>query len=309
MTTTDVTARRNNSRQRPKGYADWRPQAKAKATISHVEVVLDEYRDHLPLTVRQIFYRLVGAHGYPKTDAAYIALAEMLVRARRARMIGFDAIRDDGVVSIPRHLYGSVEDFHDETARRIHGYRRDRLEGQAVRLELWAEAAGMIHQLDQVAARYSVPVYSAGGFGSLTANYEIARRALNRNVPTVLLHVGDLDPSGVSIFEAATEDASRFVEADRLIQNLEIRPVRVALTADQVRDHDLPTAPPKKSDTRSGRWEGETCQLEALAPDVLAEIVTDAIEKHLDMNKFGAVLDLEEYDRQQLLSLPSGEVI
>lgn len=305
---TDVTARRDNSRRRPKGYAPWRPQAKAQATIEAVKSVLVEYQDHLPLTVRQIFYRLVGAHGYPKTDQAYNALADMLVRARRARMIDFDAIRDDGVVTVPRHQYGSVEDFHDETADRIRGYRRDRLEGQPVRLELWAEAAGMIHQLDRVASRYSAPVYSAGGFGSLTANYEIARRALDRTVPTVLLHVGDFDPSGVSIFEAATEDAALFVEQDRVIENLEIRPVRVALTADQVDEFDLPTAPPKKSDGRSAGWKGETCQLEALAPDQLAEIITAAIEDHLDLGIYRQVLAQEDLDRAELLALPSGEV-
>ena len=27
--------------------------------------------DHLPLTIREILYRLVGAHGYEKTEQAY----------------------------------------------------------------------------------------------------------------------------------------------------------------------------------------------------------------------------------------------
>ena len=51
----------------------------------------------LPLTVRQIFYRLVGAHGYDKTEQAYARLGEHLNRARRAGLIEFDAIRDDGI--------------------------------------------------------------------------------------------------------------------------------------------------------------------------------------------------------------------
>ena len=32
--------------------------------------------DHLSLTIRQIFYRLVGAHGYEKTEQAYDRLIE-----------------------------------------------------------------------------------------------------------------------------------------------------------------------------------------------------------------------------------------
>jgi hypothetical protein len=41
----------------------------------------------------------------------------------------------------------------------------------------------------------------------------IAARALGRDAPTILLHVGDLDPSGESIFEAMAADAAAFVEA------------------------------------------------------------------------------------------------
>lgn len=294
------------SRSRPKGYAPWRPQAAALILIGQVEEILAEYRDHLPLTVRQIFYRLVGAYGYPKTESAYTALAEKLVRARRAKLIPFEAIRDDGVVTHRRETFAGIEDFHDVTAGRIKAYRRDRQEGQPFRLELWAEASGMLGQLDQVAAEYGVKVFSASGFGSLTANYEIARRALAQTVPTVLLHVGDFDPSGVSIFEAASEDAARFVEADRVLANLEIRPVRVALTAEQVEIYSLPTAPPKRSDSRAARWKGETCQLEALAPDQLAAIVRGAIEAHLDLDRFGRVLAKEEADRAELLALPPG---
>jgi len=63
-----------------------------------VAEIIDDYREHLPLTVRQIFYRLVASYGYEKDEKAYKRLGEHLVRARRAHMVPFDAIRDDGVV-------------------------------------------------------------------------------------------------------------------------------------------------------------------------------------------------------------------
>ena len=34
----------------------WRPQAKTRALLEQVDEVLELYADHLPLTVRQIFY-------------------------------------------------------------------------------------------------------------------------------------------------------------------------------------------------------------------------------------------------------------
>jgi len=303
----NVTTRRENGRKRPRGYADWRPQAKSRELLADVEGVLVEYEDHLPLSVRQIFYRLVATRGYEKTENAYDRLAELMVRARRARRIDFDAIRDDGVVTVRRNYYADPDDFWDAVGGWIRGYRRDRQEGQRVRVELWCEAAGMLDQLARVAEDYSVPVFSSGGFVSLTGTRGIAERALDRLVPTVLLHVGDFDPSGESIFEAMAADAAAFVEADRLIGTLRIEPVRVALTSDQIAAYELPTAPPKASDGRSASWQGGTCQLEALAPDVLAEIVREAIREQLDLTRWHEQVMSEGEDRVDLLrALPSG---
>jgi hypothetical protein len=95
--TAGITTGRENGRRRPRGYIDWRPQAKTRALLDQVGEILVEYEDHLPLTVRQVFYRLVGAYGYEKTETAYKRLGDHLVNARRARVIPFESLRDDGV--------------------------------------------------------------------------------------------------------------------------------------------------------------------------------------------------------------------
>src|SRR6476659_7723521 len=81
---------------RVRGLAPWQPQRKTRILLGSVQTVLDEYLEYLPLTVRQVFYRLVGAHGYDKTEKAYANLCEHLNRARRASLIPFETIRDDG---------------------------------------------------------------------------------------------------------------------------------------------------------------------------------------------------------------------
>jgi hypothetical protein len=299
-----AASRKNGSR--PKGYAAWRPQAKSRVLLEQIEAVLVEYEEYLPLTVRQIFYRLVGAFGYDKTEPAYERLGNLLVRARRARVIDFDAIRDDGVTTYATRWYDGLESFHDETARRARQYRVDRQAGQRRRIELWCEAAGMLPQLSRVANEFSVPVFSSGGFSSLTAVRLIADRALELDRPTLLLHVGDFDPSGESIFEALVQDAAAFVEGDRVIEPQRIDAHRVALTAEQVEEYALPTSPAKNSDSRSKSWIGGTCQLEALAPDVLAMLVRDAIEAEIDESMLGTLLDIEQQERAELLGLPPG---
>jgi hypothetical protein len=71
-----ITAGRENGRSRPRGYADWRPQAKTRGLLAAVEAVLAEYEDYLPLSVRQVFYRLVAMYSYEKTERAYNRLGE-----------------------------------------------------------------------------------------------------------------------------------------------------------------------------------------------------------------------------------------
>src|SRR5574341_2347961 len=83
-------------RGRVRGLAAWQPRAKSLVLLEQVKAVLREYIEHLPLTIRQIFYRLVGAYAYEKTEKAYDSLAEMLNRARRAGRVPWSAIRDDG---------------------------------------------------------------------------------------------------------------------------------------------------------------------------------------------------------------------
>lgn len=307
MSAGNVTAGRDNGRRRPRGYAAWAPRDPTQRVLAQVEEVLDEYRDQLPLTVRQIFYRLVGAYGFEKTEAAYERLGGYLNRARRAGIIPFEQIRDDGAVSYSSAWHASVEDFWDETARRARRYRRDRQAGQRQYLELWTEAAGMAPQLARVAGKYSVPVFSAGGFVSLSTVRLAADRALRRNVPTVLLHVGDHDPSGTSIYDALVADASAFVEADRTIHVQRLEAHRVALTREQVEHYDLATSRAKSTDSRSARWNGgETCQLEALPPDVLAGIVRSAVEERLDLDRYAQEQRAEELDRHDLLrALPA----
>jgi hypothetical protein len=86
---------------RAKGFADWNPQRRTLPVLADIDGVLEEYREYLPLTVRQVFYRLVG-RGYPKTENFYATVQEVCNRARRSGRIRFNAIRDDGVSRLRR---------------------------------------------------------------------------------------------------------------------------------------------------------------------------------------------------------------
>lgn len=301
-------------RKKPvRGYiADYNPQQKTRDLLAQAQAVLEEYRAHWPLTLRQIYYRLVGAHAYDKTDAGYDRLGHHLANARRARWPGipFAAIRDDGITTRHNLDWDDKDDFLEHLRYLTKNYRRDRLAGQRHHIEVWCEAAGMLPQLHKVASKYSVQVYSSGGFDSLTAKKDLANRICKIGKPTIILHLGDFDPSGAAIFDSFAADVASFVESDRPHGLVEVQFERVALTAAQVQAYGLPTAPAKASDTRSRGWKGETCQLEALPPDIIAGMVRDAIERHFDFDQMADDRAAEEEEREEiqrlLLPAPGG---
>lgn len=286
---------------RPRGYAHWNPKPDSLLIVSQVQEVLDEYREYLPLTARQIFYRLVGAFNYAKTERAYKTLCEKLVRARRAGMIPFSAIRDDGTTELgwAGNGYSSPAAFWEGVRDSASRYFTRRHEGQPLRLEVWCEAAGMAPLLERAAGTYDVKVYSTGGFSSVSVTYEIAQRVIAADVPTELLHVGDYDPSGESIFESMTEDVWAFVVGETRDYD-RFHATRLALTREQVDLYGLDTAPPKASDSRSRNWFDETCQLEAMPPDTLSNLVQTAVADRLDLMTRAEVLDRETAERDEI---------
>lgn len=283
---------------RPKGYMQWTPRPEHATLVRQVKTVLDEYASYGPMTVRQVFYRLVGEYGYDKTELAYKRLAELLVKARRAQLVSFGSIRDDGTVEKGGDGWRSRASFWETIRREADDFTLDRQRDQPQRIEVWCEAAGMAPMLAQMTSEWSIPVYSTGGFSSVTVTYETAQRYRAQTRPTVMLHVGDYDPSGESIFTSMTDDITAFLAGHGSYSSFE--PVRVALTQEQVDEHDLPTAPPKRSDSRSANWYGETTQAEALPPDLLASIIQDAVRSRIDDDVLAETLDDEASDQREI---------
>jgi hypothetical protein len=311
----DFTPGRENTHKRPKGYAPWRPHKRTTRLMFEVKQILDDYYAHLPLTARQIFYRMVAAYGYPKTEKAAKNLGEHLTRARRAEMIPFDHIRDDGI-SVRDHAHYADENafykhIHDEGS----AYKRDKLARQKMNIRVYCEAAGMMPQLERVCEPYSIPVYSCSGFDSVSAKYQLKeacwRSFVYQGRPTIILHLGDYDPSGESIFnDGLVEDVHTFLERDVPHKDPGKIAVfeRVALKPEHIERFKLPTVPPKSSDSRTKNWHGEaTCQLEALPPDVLAGLLDATIKTYINLAVYEQDLNVEEEERRRITkALPAG---
>lgn len=292
-----LSRRREKRTTRPRGFAEWSPRAESLELLDNVRAVLAAYRQYLPVSIRQIFYRLVATTGLDKTERSYGNLADMLVRARRAGLISWDDIRDDGYQRSRFTAWDDPADWTRAVLASARQYRRDRQIGQPRRLVLWCEAAGMVPQLERVATPFSVPVVSSGGFDSVTAKHQLAREFVAAGRTTVL-HLGDFDPSGLHMFSSLDEDVRAFVDA--LSDPDSVRFERLAVTPDQIDELGLPRSPVKKTDRRSFAGAG-TVQAEAIPPDRLARIVEDAISDRIDREIFADVLSSEQEERDGLV--------
>src|SRR5438552_1711406 len=94
------TATVNTGRtKRHVGYrTTWRKQRSSEILLCRVRQVLKEFEEQLPLTARQLYYRLIGFKEYGKGQAFEEKLSDLLINARRHGDIPFESIRDDGIM-------------------------------------------------------------------------------------------------------------------------------------------------------------------------------------------------------------------
>ena len=242
-------------RTRVRGFAPWQPKQDSLVLLDQIRAVLAEYADYLPLTLRQIFYRLVGAHGYEKTDQAYGRLGDCLNRARRARLIDMDVIRDGGGTRETPFFWDSGDQFLASVRRQAKTLRLDRSAGQPSRLVVTCEAAGMVPQLAGTVDEFGIEVVSSGGFESTTEKHGFAAALVDQDRPTEVLHIGDHDASGAHMVISLDEDVQAFTRD----LGGQISFTRLAVTPAQIRPRarhnrkrlSLPTAPPKEGDRRA----------------------------------------------------------
>lgn len=265
---TGLVSGRQYTHTRPRGHVAWKPRGETRAVTDRVHEILADYLQ--ALTIRQIFYRLVGKYAFEKTERSYKRLGEHLNRARRAGLIPWDAIRDDGNVVPEIPGWSGLRQFQDSVESWAENYFRTPI-GDTY-LEVWAETAGMVSQLQSIANEFGVRVIGSGGFASTTQRYYAAQRLCSEaraydNNPHVLM-IGDYDPSGLSIMDSTCADVRAFTEKFDVGVLFE----HLAVTSEQALDYNLESAPQKATDNR-GEHMAETYQAEALDPNDLTAIV------------------------------------
>lgn len=267
------------TRQKPR--LDW-PQI-----LDTARVVIARY--DTGVTLRQLFYRLVAAEILPNTRVAYATLSKVTAAARREG-------RFPSLIDRTRTIHRYQTFASPAQARRWlkQIYRRDRTEGQRYSIYLGVEKAGIVEQLQAWFGDLGVPILALGGYSSQSYVDEIVADVEEQGRPAILIYAGDFDPSGEDIQRDFSERTDVF---DRVI--------RIALTPEQIAEHDLPEQMGKATDTRAARFVAKhgrlvQVELDALPPDVLQRLHAEAIEDYWDQDTHEAVLEQEADESAKL---------
>lgn len=241
------------------------------------------------VTLRQLFYRLVSAQLIPNTDTSYKRLSSLTADGRRAGT--FPELLDRGR-TIYRH--GTFADPADALEALEASYRLDRTRGQDVSLYLGVEKNGLVEQLRTWFGDRGFPVLALGGYASQSYVREVVTDVERLARPAVLLYAGDHDPSGEDIDRDWIARTGCWAKV-----------VRVALSAEQVTRYDLPVNTGKAADSRSAGFvarHGALRQVEvdALPPETLRALFTEAIAPFWDVSLYSSTLDQEERDVSEL---------
>jgi hypothetical protein len=223
---------------------------KGEGNLLLVWRILQTVKGYSVLTVRQLFYILVSRfpEDYPATRGFYKRINRYLCKIRR---VNADINKK----------------FIDPTRRFIVPPL------QYPRIEIWVEKDSIRNFIAKLAAKYRLGIQVLRGFASLSMYRRALERARKRGV-TMVLYIGDFDPSGLLIEIVAQEEMDH---------KTGIRFARLALTMEQIKRFKPPSRPVNLKDTRAKDYiqkYGDRCwEVEAIRPRTLYRLIEAGLKE------------------------------
>lgn len=297
-----------------------------KERLETINEIIEEYQGQgYVLTLRQLYYQLVSRDIIPNKLAEYSKLSTLLKEGRMGGIVDWDAIEDRLRKPYTPNEFASPVDAMETI---IQVYRKERMNGQNNYLEVWVEKDALSGVLKRVTSKYHVPILVNRGYSSCSSmfdSYERFRKPIEAGRKCTILYLGDFDPSGIDMIRDIEERTREFlvnfyleeVNSDYEDKDLprkfqdwfeeHFQIVPIALTREQIRQYNPPPNPAKRTDPRAKEFikeHGSTSwEVDALRPEVLNQLLTDAIEERIDLDLYNEILEQEEIDIEKLKDL------
>lgn len=256
-----------------------------------VQAIFNEYG--APLTVRQVFYQLSSRGLVDKTENGYRQAQNVLKEMRFKGIIPFNYFADNTRYQIKPDSYDGLTGFLDSMQD---FYRRDFWKSQNTYIQIWVEKDALRSVFAPITQKYDIPLMVARGYSSLTFLTEASEeiRHFQRKGKTAYIYqFGDYDPSGVNAGETIQETFEILCPG--------VYYERAALTPGQIEAYELQTRPTKGTDTRIKSFgTDESCELDAMPPDALRQLITNCIEQHIDPQELERHKATETVERESL---------
>lgn len=270
-----------------------RSRDEVQNVLNWVQYILDGEEGQI--TIRHLFYRLVGHGVIEKTEGEYKALGKHLSKWRRSGAIEWSAFADNTRWHIRPETFDSLDDALNNT---ITNYRRNLWQTQSVYIECWCEKDAVASILSKAAEPFGVPIFVSRGFASLSSLHSAAetfRASAEAGKQPIIYHFGDYDPSGVEAGES-------MIRSFRDDFKVEVDFIRAAVTKEQIKRLKLPTRPTKDSNHGKSWTGGDSVELDSMPPAEIRALVESCITRHINKREWDALKTAEALERNSLIS-------
>ena len=289
-------------------YQTKRFRAATLALIERANTIVDEFAAKgFDLTVRQLFYQFVARGLLPNEQRQYDRLGNIVSDARLCGLMDWARIVDRTRHHRSNAHWASPSSVIHSAAE---SYANDKWEEQPNRVEVWIEKDALIGVVTGVCRELDVGHFACRGYNSQSAMWRAAQRLRGyekMGQRTVIIHLGDHDPSGI--------DMTRDIQDRLRLFGSSVDVARIALNMDQIEAQQPPPNPAKNTDSRFEQYLaafGSDCwELDALDPTYLSDLVRDAVVALQAYGLWNEATQQEEADRRNLRAAAArwGEVM
>ena len=150
---------------------------------------------------------------------------------------------------------------------------------------------------------YDTPLMVTRGFSSETFAYEAVAAREGDHRSYHVYYLGDFDRAGQDAASSLQEKLERFADEEGIDLIFE----QIAVTEEQIAAWDLPTREPKRKSAADKKWPHDfACELDAIPPDLLRELVEARINLHLPQDKLEVLKAFEQSEREIISRLVGG---
>lgn len=272
--------------------------------IDQANRIIAEYQAQgFVLTLRQLYYQFVARGLIPNKQTEYKRLGSIISDGRLAGMIDWNAIEDRTRNLEKVATWGSPAAILDVAAS---SYRRDFWARQKVRPEVWIEKEALVGVIEPVCTEFGVSYFACRGYSSQSEQWRAGKRIFDNakdfQQRTLILHLGDHDPSGIDMTRDNRDRLTLFSRAGGLGSLCDVK--RLALNMDQIEEQNPPPNPAKETDSRhssyAAQYGDESWELDALNPEFIDGLIRTEIEAVIDRKKWNVEKDRQEREIERL---------